>query len=52
MSDETALALVLQHSIDRDQISTPGMKMAELLAKIAQDQCLLFDPVAFASPAP
>jgi hypothetical protein len=52
MSDETALALVLQRSIDRDQISTPGMKMAELLAKIAQDQCLLFDPVAFASPAP
>jgi hypothetical protein len=52
MSDETALALVLQRSIDRDQISAPGTKMAEMLAKIAQDQCLLLDPVTFPPPAP
>jgi len=48
MSDETALALVLQRSIDRDQISAPSTKMAELLAKIAQDQCADPDPAAFA----
>ncbi|MFN5084324.1 MAG: hypothetical protein ACK44O_10025 [Novosphingobium sp.] len=45
----TRLMVAAPHcSIDRDQISAVGAEITIGNAKIAQDQCLPFEPVAFA----